>query len=68
MRALPLIAVQSAPVPWDVDATWAKYEREVRGLRAAFPETRLIIHPELFLAGLAPATRSEEHTSELQSR
>ena len=56
MRPLPLIAVQSSPVPWDVDATWEKYEREVRGLRASFPQTRLIIHPELFLAGLAPAT------------
>jgi formamidase len=55
-RLLPLIAVQSSPVPWDVDATWAKYEREVRGLRATFPGTRLILHPELFLAALAPAT------------
>ena len=55
-RLLPIVAVQTSPVPWDVDATWAKYEREVRGLRATFPETRLILHPELFLAALAPAT------------
>jgi len=55
-RLLPIVAVQSTPVPWDVDATWAKYEREVRGLREEFPATRLILHPELFLTGLAPAT------------
>lgn len=55
-RLLPLIAVQTAPVPWDVEATWAQYEREVRGLRAEFPASRLILHPELFLAALGPPT------------
>ena len=55
-RLLPLIAVQTSPVPWDLEATWAQYEREVRGLRAEFPATRLILHPELFLAALGPAT------------
>lgn len=54
-RLLPLIAVQSTPVPWDVEATWAKYDREVRGLVASFPGTRLILHPELFLAALGSA-------------
>ena len=56
-RLLPIVAVQSSPVPWDTEATWAKYEREVRGLRSEFPATRLILHPELFLAALAPATQ-----------
>lgn len=55
-RLLPIIAVQTSPVPWDLDATWLQYEREVRGLRAAFPQTRLILHPELFLSAVAPAT------------
>jgi formamidase len=63
-RYLPIIAVQSAPVAWDVDATWAKYEAEVRNLRAEFPQTRLILHPELFLAGLGSAMQPRPATAE----
>ena len=55
-RTSPLIAVQSSSVPWNLEATWDRYEAEVRGLRADFPETRLIIHPELYLAAVAPPT------------
>jgi formamidase len=61
MRPLPIIAVQGAPVAWDRDATWAKYEREVRGLRSVFPNTRLILHPELYLEALGPATMPNPH-------
>jgi formamidase len=53
-RLLPIVAVQAAPVAWDVGATWEKYEREVRELRRSFPATRLILHPELYLAALGP--------------
>ncbi len=56
MRPLPIATMQGAPVPWDPEATLQKYEREVRGLKASFPEIRLILHPELYLEGLAPAT------------
>lgn len=56
-RLLPLIAVQSAPVPWDVAATYARFEVEVRELRAAFPRTRLLVYPELHLSALGPLGR-----------
>jgi formamidase len=56
MRVLPILAVQSAPVPWDPGATLEKYETEVRNLLDDFPRTRLVIHPELYLEGIAPAT------------
>jgi formamidase len=41
-------------VAWNPEATWEKYEGEVRELRATFPRTRLILHPELYLAALGP--------------
>ena len=63
-RLLPLIAVQTSPVPWDLEATWAQYEREVRGLQADFPSTRLILHPELFLSALGPSTLPRPATAE----
>lgn len=56
MRLLPIATVQAAPVPWDPAATLEKYEREVRGLVASFPATRLVLHPELYLEGVSPAT------------
>jgi len=55
MRPLPILAAQSAPVAWDPAATWQKFEREIRRLRAMFPKTRLFLYPELFLAALGPA-------------
>ena len=51
---LPIIAVQAAPSDWDVAATYEKYEREVIKLKATFPQTRLFIHPELFLSAPGP--------------
>src|SRR5438477_6719300 len=53
-RFLPIVAVQAAPVAWDVPATWEKFEAEVRELRTSFPNTRLFLHPELYLAALGP--------------
>ena len=52
-RLLPIIAVQAAPVAWDRQATYARFEAEVRSLRAAFPQTRLFLYPELHLDALA---------------
>ena len=53
-RLLPIVAVQAAPVAWDAEATWDKFESEVRELRTTFPNTRLFLHPELYLAALGP--------------
>src|SRR3990172_4189666 len=55
MRPLPTPAPQPAPAPWAPAATWQKFEREIRRLRAMFPKTRLFLYPELFLAALGPA-------------
>ena len=51
-RPLPILAVQAAPVPWNVSATWDKFEAELRALRAAYPLTRLFVYPELFLMAI----------------
>ncbi len=53
-RSLPMVAVQAAPVAWDVEATWAKFETELRALHARLPRTRLFLYPELYLAALGP--------------
>jgi formamidase len=58
MRPLPILAVQAAPVPWDVEATWEKFDAETRRLRRAFPRTRLMLYPELYLSALGPTTSS----------
>lgn len=51
-RTLPILAVQSAPVAWDVRATWEKFEAELRALRASYPLTRLFVFPELYLSAI----------------
>lgn len=53
-RPLPILAVQAAPVPWDTAATYEKFESELRTLRAEFPQTKLLVFPELYLAALGP--------------
>ncbi|HEX2088824.1 MAG TPA: carbon-nitrogen hydrolase family protein [Actinomycetota bacterium] len=56
MRPLPILAVQAAPVPWEVDATWEKFEVTTRRLVQAFPSTKLVVYPELFLSAIGPTT------------
>lgn len=51
-RPLPILAVQTAPVRWDVEATWRKFDAEVRALRAAYPRTRVLVFPELYLPAI----------------
>lgn len=51
-RLLPIIAVQATPVARDREATYLKFEAEVRSLRATFPQTRLFLYPELHLDAL----------------
>jgi len=51
---LPIIAVQAAPASWDVEATYAKFERQVIKLKASFPQTCLFVYPELFLSAMGP--------------
>lgn len=66
----PIMAVQGAPVAWDVSATYAKFESELLELKASFPRTRLFVFPELYLSALgavsssAPADYSAEAVAE----
>jgi formamidase len=53
-RHLPLVAVQTTPVAWDLDATYERFASELRSLRVSLPATRLFIYPELYLSALGP--------------
>jgi formamidase len=52
MRLLPVAGLQTAPVPFDVDATGARFADHVRAVRDTFPQTRLVLAPELHLMAL----------------
>jgi formamidase len=55
-RLLTVVGAQVRPVPWDPEATLAKFGREVRMLRASFPDASLYVFPELYLTGEHPFT------------
>jgi len=44
--------MQTAPVPWDVSATAARFADHVRAVRDSFPQTRLVLAPELHLMAI----------------
>lgn len=54
MRVLSIAAVQTTPVSGDLDATWGRFEAQVRSVVALRPHVDLIVVPELLLA--APGT------------
>nr|BFE78425.1 carbon-nitrogen hydrolase family protein [Planobispora longispora] len=54
MRTLAVAAVQTTPVPHDLEATWQRYASQVRAVRDTFPHVQLVIAPELMLAAEAP--------------
>ncbi|MFF5282692.1 carbon-nitrogen hydrolase family protein [Streptomyces sp. NPDC013171] len=54
MRTLAIAAVQTAPVPYDTEATWHRFAERVRSVRTLFPHVELVIVPELFLASVGP--------------
>lgn len=51
-RIIGVAAAQVAPVAGDVEATFAKFEREVRSLTTMAPSVDLYVFPELYLTGL----------------
>jgi len=61
-RHLPILAVQAAPVAWDVEHTWTKFESETRELMRMFSQTRLLVYPELYLSALGPPASSAPST------
>jgi formamidase len=66
MRTLAVAAIQTAPVPYDLDASWERFATQVRSTRELFPHVQLVVVPELLLAaegpllGAAPADWMEQ--------
>ncbi|RZL84297.1 MAG: carbon-nitrogen hydrolase family protein [Rhodococcus sp. (in: high G+C Gram-positive bacteria)] len=54
MRTLTIAAIQTAPVTFDVEATWQRFADQVRAVRDTFPHVELVVVPELMLAAEAP--------------
>ncbi|MFC0454811.1 carbon-nitrogen hydrolase family protein [Rhodococcus jostii] len=54
MRTLTIAAIQTAPVAFDVEATWQRFADQVRAVRDTFPHVELVVVPELMLAAEAP--------------
>jgi formamidase len=50
MRTLTVAAIQTTPVPHDLEATWQHFADQVRGTRDLFPHVQLVVVPELLLA------------------
>ena len=58
-RVLTVLGAQVRPVGFDPEATFAKFEREVRLARTAFKDSDLLLFPELYLTGDDPFTAGE---------
>lgn len=54
MRTLSVAAIQTAPVAGDLDATWSRFEEQVRRAHELFPHVQLVITPELLLNAEGP--------------
>lgn len=54
MRTLTIAAIQTAPVAFDVDASWDRFRSRVRAVRDTFAHVDLVVVPELMLAAEAP--------------
>ncbi len=48
-RTVTVLAAQVRPVAFDPDATFEKFEREVRIAAEAWPQFDLMVFPELYL-------------------
>ncbi len=50
-RSIGVVAAQVAAVPYEPEATYEKFEREVRLLAQSMPAFNLYVFPELYLSG-----------------
>ncbi|MDV5142824.1 carbon-nitrogen hydrolase family protein [Streptomyces sp. SBC-4] len=50
MRTLAIAALQTTPVPHDLEASWQRFAEQVRATREMFPHVQLVVVPELLLA------------------
>ena len=54
MRCLTIAAIQTTPVPFEVDASWTRFAARVKAVRDTFSHVELVVVPELMLAAEAP--------------
>ncbi len=54
MRTLAIAAIQTTPVPHDLEASWLRFAGQVRATRELFPHVQLVVVPELLLAAEGP--------------
>ncbi|SFR68382.1 formamidase [Agromyces sp. CF514] len=54
MRTLSIAAIQTSPVAFDLAATWARFEAQVRKVVELRPHVDLVVVPELLLAAPGP--------------
>lgn len=50
MRVLSIAAIQTKPVPYDVEATWERFAAQAESAKELGPEVDIIVAPELLLA------------------
>jgi formamidase len=50
MRTLAIAALQTTPVPHDLEATWQRFADQARATLHLFPHVQLLVAPELLLA------------------
>ncbi|GAA2145483.1 carbon-nitrogen hydrolase family protein [Arthrobacter humicola] len=50
MRVLSIAAIQTKPVPYDVEATWQRFAAQAETAKDLGPEVDIIVAPELLLA------------------
>jgi formamidase len=62
VRPLPIVALQTAPLFGDPDATLARLRERMPRVLALAPATRLVLLPELHLAALSPPLEESSKT------
>jgi formamidase len=60
MRTLTIAAIQTAPIAYDVAASWDRFRAQVHAVRGTFPHVELVVVPELMLAAEAPLLQARD--------
>jgi formamidase len=60
MRTLTIAAIQTAPIAYDVSASWDRFCAQVHAVRGTFPHVELVVVPELMLAAEAPLLQARD--------
>lgn len=64
MRTLTIAAIQTAPIPGDIEATWRQFADQVHAVKDTFGHTELVMVPELLLAAEPPLLRARDGWTE----